>query len=211
MTTWIENPTGGRARGPRGLARAWSEVLRRPGRFFRNGVSPGDQAPGLTFAMAVAVAFTAGWFLADPAVIPAIAGTGALSTGASAAVALVLVGVLAAPVGLHLTAVAGVIAVIVASLRRTETGSIGTADRGGVSETVQVVAYASAPFAIAGPPIPALRIACAIYATGLLVIGFRRIHDLSWPRTVIAILPPAVIGFGFGYRSLFAFRALVGG
>ncbi|WP_280536549.1 YIP1 family protein [Halopenitus sp. POP-27] len=206
MTTWIENPTGGRARGPRGLVRAWAEVLLRPGRFFRNGVSPGDQAPGLTFAMAVAVAFTAGWFLVDPTAIPGIVG----SAAASAAVTLVLVGVLAAPVGLHLTAVAGVIAAIVASLRRTATGSIGTADRGGVSETVQVVAYASAPFALAGPPLPALRVACTIYATGLLVIGFRRIHGLSWPRTVIASLPPAVIGFGFGYRSLFAFRALAG-
>jgi hypothetical protein len=206
VTTWIEHPTGGRDRGPRGLARAWIEVLLRPRRFFRNGVSPGDQAPGLTFAMAVAMAFTAGWFLADPTVIPAIAG----SAAASAAVTLVLVGVLAAPVGLHLTAVSGVIAVIVASLRRTPGGSIGTADRGGVSETVQVVAYASAPFAVAGPPIPALRVACAIYATALLTIGFRRIHGLSWPRTLLAATPPAIAGFGFGYRSLFAFRALTG-
>ncbi|SDY78591.1 YIP1 family protein [Halopenitus persicus] len=206
MTTWIENPSGGRDRGPRGLARAWIEVILRPGRFFRNGVSPGDQAPGLTFAVAVAVAFTAGWFLADPTAIPAIAGSAAVS----ATVTLVLVAVLAAPVGLHLTAVTGVVAVIVASLRRTSTGSIGTADRGGVSETVQVVAYASAPFAVAGPPVPALRAACAIYATGLLAIGFRRIHGLSWPRVLLAGLPPAIVGFGFGYRSLFAFRALTG-
>ncbi|WP_096389406.1 YIP1 family protein [Halopenitus persicus] len=206
MTTWIENPAGGRDRGPRGLVRAWIEVLLRPGRFFRNGVSPGDQAPGLTFAMAVAMAFTAGWFLADPGAIPGIVG----SDTVSAAVTLVLVGVLAAPVGLHLTAVAGVIAAIVASLRRTSDGSIGTADRGGVSETVQVVAYASAPFAVAGPPLPALRVACAIYATTLLAIGLRRIHGLSWPRSLLATLPPALVGFGFGYRSLFAFRTLTG-
>ena len=50
MTTWVENPTGGRDRGPRNLVRAWIEVLVRPQQFFRNGVAPGDQAPGLVFA-----------------------------------------------------------------------------------------------------------------------------------------------------------------
>ncbi|OYR96216.1 hypothetical protein DJ71_01240, partial [Halorubrum sp. E3] len=54
VTSWIENPEGGRARGPRALARAWVEALIRPRRLFANGVSPGDQAPALTFAVAVA-------------------------------------------------------------------------------------------------------------------------------------------------------------
>lgn len=205
MTTWIENPEGGRERGPRGLIRAWLEVLVRPGRFFRNGVSPGDQAPGLTFAIAVATVFTVGWTVVDPSVIPAISD----SIIASAAVTLFIVGVLAAPVGLHLTAVTAVLSVILASLRRTDSGSIGLGDRGGVSETVQVIAYASAPFALAGPPIPAVRIACAVYATGLLVVGLRAVHDLSWARAVIAALPPALVGFWVGYRALASLRPLL--
>ncbi|MEF8855619.1 MAG: hypothetical protein V5A24_09035, partial [Haloarculaceae archaeon] len=53
MTEWVEDPAGGRERGPRGLARAWLEVLRTPWRFFATQISPGDQAPGLTFAAAV--------------------------------------------------------------------------------------------------------------------------------------------------------------
>jgi hypothetical protein len=202
VTTWIENPEGGRDRGPRGIARAWAEVLVRPTRFFRHGVSPGDQAPGLTFAIVVAAAFTGGWMVADPAVIPSIAG----SNLASAAVALLVVAVLGAPVGLHLTAVTAVLSVILASLRRTESGGIGFGDRGGVSETVQTIAYASAPFALAGPPIPAVRIACAIYATALLVVGFRSVHGFSWVRAVLASIPPALIGFWVGYRALASLR-----
>ncbi len=53
MTQWVENPTGGRDRGPTALVRAWVEILRRPRRVFRTGVAPGDQAPGLVFAATV--------------------------------------------------------------------------------------------------------------------------------------------------------------
>ncbi|GAB3692713.1 YIP1 family protein [Halorubrum pallidum] len=204
MTSWIDDPAGGRARGARGIARAWIEVLVRPRRLFANGVSPGDQAPGLTFAVAVAVAYTLGWTLADPAAVPGIVG----SVAVSALVVLLLVAALAAPVGLHLTAAVATLSVVIASV--TYDRGFGLRDRAGVSETVQVVAYASSPMALAGPPIPVLRIVCGAYATALFVVGIRTVHRTTLPRAVVAGLPPAVLGYGVGYRVIAAVRTVLG-
>ncbi|OYR41068.1 MULTISPECIES: YIP1 family protein [unclassified Halorubrum] len=202
MTSWIDDPAGGRARGPGGLARAWVEALGRPRRLFANGVSPGDQAPALTFAVAVAGAFTLGWVVADPTAVPGIV----VSVPVSALVAFLVVVALAAPVGLHLTAAVATVSVILASVEVRD--GLSLRDRGGVSETVQVVAYASSPMALAGPPVPALRIACGAYAAALLLIGFRVVHGTSWPRTLVAGIPPALLGYGVGYRVIASARTL---
>ena len=202
MTSWIEDPDGGRGRGPRALGRAWVEALIRPRRFFVNGVAPGDQAPALTFAVAVAAVYTLGWIVADPAVVPGIV----VSEPVSAAILFLLVVVLVAPVGLHLTAAVATLSVILASVELRD--GVSLRDRGGVSETVQVVAYASSPFALAGPPIPALRIACGAYAAVLLCIGFRTVHGTNAFRTLVAGAPPILIGYGVGYRVVAAVRAL---
>ncbi|GAB3423425.1 YIP1 family protein [Haloparvum alkalitolerans] len=216
MTTWIEDPQGGRARGPRALARAWAEVLVRPRRFFRNGVGPGDQAPALTFAVVVALAHAAGWMAADPSAVPGITESMAVSV----LIALLATGVLAAPVGLHLTAAVATVSTVLASLERRAPPAdpaaagvlarlgLGFRERGGVSETVQVVAYASAPFALAGPPVPALRLAAGAYATGLLLVGLRTVHGTTWPRTLVAGLPAALVGYGVAYRAVAPLLAL---
>jgi hypothetical protein len=204
VTSWIDDPVGGRARGPRGLARAWVEALVRPRRLFANGVGPGDQAPALTFAVAVAAAFTLGWLIADPAVVPGIV----VSVPVSALVTLLVVIALAAPVGLHLTAAVATVSVIVASVEYDE--GLGLRERGGVSETVQVVAYASSPMALAGPPIPSLRVACGAYAILLLLIGFRVVHRMTPLRTLVAGVPPALLGYGVGYRVIASVRTLLG-
>lgn len=204
MTSWFEDPDGGRARGPRGLARAWVEALIRPRRLFVNGVTRGDQAPALTFAVAVAAAFTLGWIAVDPSVIPGIVE----SVPLSAVVLFLVVVALGAPVGLHLTAAVATVSVIVASVEFD--GGLSLRDRGGVSETVQVVAYASSPMALAGPPIPVVRVLCGAYATVLLLIGFRTVHGTTPIRTLVAGLPPAVLGYGIGYRVVASVRTLVG-
>lgn len=203
MTKWTEDPNGGRDRGVRALGRAWVEVLVRPRRFFRNGVGPGDQAPGLTFAVAVAAAYALGWILADPGVLPAITGSPALST----VVVLLVVVALAAPVGLHLTAAVATLSLLAACIEVRD--GFGLRDRAGVSETVQVVAYASAPMALAGPPVAGLRIACAASATLLLLLGVRVVHGTTIPRTLVAGIPPALVGYGVGYRSVAAIRSLL--
>ncbi|ACM57202.1 YIP1 family protein [Halorubrum lacusprofundi] len=204
MTSWIADPEGGRARGPRALARAWIEALVRPRRLFANGVAPGDQAPALTFAVAVAAAYALGWIVSEPGVVPEIV----VSVPVSAAILFLLVVVLVAPVGLHLTAAVATLSVILASVEFDD--GIALRDRGGVSETVQVVAYASSPMALAGPPIPELRVVCGAYAAVLLLIGFRIVHGTTLLRTLVAGVPPALLGYGVGYRVFAAVRTLIG-
>lgn len=204
MTPWFEEPKGGRARGPRALARAWFEVLVRPRRLFANGVAPGDQAPALTFAVAVAAVYTLGWIVSDPGVVPGIV----VSVPVSATILFLLVVVLLAPVGLHLTAAVATVSVILASVELDD--GLALRDRGGVSETVQVVAYASSPMALAGPPVPELRVVCGAYAAVLLLIGFRTVHGTTPARTLLAGIPPALLGYGVGYRTVAAVRTLIG-
>ncbi|KKF39445.1 hypothetical protein FK85_28385 [Halorubrum saccharovorum] len=204
MTSWIADPEGGRARGPRALARAWVEALIRPRRLFANGVAPGDQAPALTFAVAVAAAYALGWIVTDPGIVPGIVA----SLPLSAAILFLVVVVLVAPVGLHLTAAVATLSVILASVEYDD--GIALRDRGGVSETVQVVAYASSPMALAGPPIPELRVVCGAYAAVLLLIGFRTVHRTTPVRTLVAGVPPALLGYGVGYRVVAAVRSLIG-
>ena len=202
----MSDSAGGRPRGPRGIARTWAEVLVRPRRAFANGITPGDPAPALTFAVAVAAAFTLGWIASDPAAMPAVVPSSPVLSGA---VVFVVVVALAAPVGLHLTAAAATVAVVVASVEIAD-GRFALRDRGGVSETVQAVAYASSPMALAGPAIPEIRVACGAYAAILLFIGFREIHGLGPLRTAAAALPPAALGYGVGYRAVAAARTLLG-
>ena len=204
MTSWIEESAGGRARGLRALVRAWIETLIRPRRLFANGVAPGDQAPALTFAVAVAGAYALGWIVSDPGVVPGIVA----SVPVSAAILFLVVVVLAAPVGLHLTAAVATLSVVIASVAYDD--GWGLRDRAGVSETVQVVAYASSPMALAGPPIPALRVACGVYAATLFVVGIHTVHRTTLPRAVVAGLPPAVLGYGVGYRVIASVRTVLG-
>ena len=195
MTRWIEDPSGGRDRGPRAIVRAWVEVLVRPTRFFRTGIAPGDQAPGLVFAMLVV------WIeelvrislVADA--YPAAFGSPALST----ALGLVAVVLFVTPAALHL----------VAGLQTVLLAAVFVRDRANVSETVQVLAYATAPCVLAGIPIPELRAACGLYATGLLVVGLRTVHEVSTKRSVLAAAVPAWLVFGLGFRAAPAIGVLL--
>lgn len=199
MTQWVENPTGGRERGPRGLARAWVEVLVRPRRFFRNGVSPGDQAPGLTFTIVVAAVFVGGRVLLAPETLSTygrvVAATGRvyLSAGIVVGAACFLV----APLVLHLAAALCTLALIPL-----------VEDRGGVGETVQVIGYATAPVVFAAVPIPAVQFLAATYGTALLVVGIAVVHGISIPRAVLAGALPALFVFGFAVGGISAFEAL---
>lgn len=193
MTTWVESPEGGRARGPRGLARAWAEVLVRPRRFFRNGIAPADQAPGLVFGVLVAlvVAATRLWASDLPTLPPFVPEAGVLRV----ALVLLVVGLFLAPATFHLAAALETLALAVPGL---------APNRGGVSETVQVVAYATAPCILAGVPYPPLRAACCLYGAALLVVGTAVRHDVSLPRAALAAALPATLVFGLGFGGLAA-------
>jgi len=184
VTQWVENPTGGRDRGPGALVRAWLEVLLRPRRFFRTGVAPGDQAPGVVFVGCVVFVFVATRFALVPDSYPVVAG----QRVASVVLILVVAVAFVAPLVLHLLAAVQTLAL--APLVR---------ERAGVSETVQILAYATAPCALAGLPIPTLRAACALYGTVLLVIGTAEVHDVDFVRAAVVAALPAVFAFGYAF------------
>lgn len=191
MTQWVESTEGGRDRGPRAVARAWFEVATAPSRFFRTGVASGDQAPGLTFAMLVVLVAETTRFAFVPAAFPSVADSTLLSGALWIGVAVLLV----APAGLHL--LAAVETLLLAAL---------APDRGGVSETVQVLGYASAPCVFAGIPAPAVRAVCGLYAFALLVVGIRVVHGVSTTRALALAFVPGCVAFGYGFR---AFDAIV--
>ncbi|WP_276254050.1 YIP1 family protein [Halomontanus rarus] len=189
MTTWIENPEGGRDRGPRALARAWLEVLIRPRRFFRVGVSPGDQAPGLTFLMAVVCCAETTRYVLVPDTYPSLPVTPALA----AVFWLSLVVLLVAPLSLHFTAALQTLLLVPT-----------VPDRAGISQTVQVLAYSTAPCVFAGVPVPELRVLCAGYGAFLLLLGIRVVNETSWIRAILAGSVPAALVFGYGFRGFAA-------
>ncbi|MFD1589060.1 YIP1 family protein [Halorientalis brevis] len=189
MTQWVENPTGGRDRGPVAVARAWLEVLVRPRRFFRAGVAPGDQAPGLVFAAAVVLVEEATRMTLVSGAYPTFGGQPLASKALGLAMAVVLV----MPATLHLTAALQTVILIG-----------GAPDRAGVSETVQVLSYAIAPCIFAGPPIPELRLVCTLYGTVLLVVGTSVVHNVSLGRAAVLGAVPAAIVFGYGFRGFAA-------
>lgn len=194
VTQWVENPTGGRDRGPIALARAWLEVLVRPRRFFAAGVAPGDQAPGLAFVMVVVAIEEATRFALVPGSYPVLAD----QQLASALLVLLIAVGFVAPLALHLAAAIETLALVLV-----------TDDRAGVSETVQVIAYASAPCVLAGVPLPGLRIACALYGAALLVVGTSEVHDIGLGRAALAAAVPAVFVFGYAFRAVAAATALL--
>jgi len=194
MTTWIEEPHGGRDRGPVALARAWVEVLVRPGRIFRAAVAPGDQAPGLTFAMAVVLVEEATRLALSPTAIPALTGSPHLSAALTVAVAVLIV----TPAALHLVAAIQTLPLLALA-----------DERAGISETVQVVAYATAPCALAGVPIPEVRILVTAYGAVLLVDGLATVHGISERRAWLAAAVPAAIVFGYGFRGFAAVATLL--
>jgi hypothetical protein len=194
MTQW-SSPDGGRERGPLGLARAWVAVLTRPRQFFRTAIAPGDQGPGVVFLVVVVGIATASLLALSPDVRPP-------QTGAPVLTPIVVVGAVAllvAPTALHL--VAAVQTVILAAL---------VDDRGGVSETVQVLAYACAPCVFVGIPVPAVRVACTAYGAVLLALGVAEVHDVSLPAAIALTAVPGAITFGYLFRGFGAAQALIG-
>lgn len=116
----------------------------------------------------------------------------------SGVVAVVVAAGFVAPLALHLMAAIETLAL--AGL---------ASDRAGVSETVQVIAYAIAPCVFAGVPIPALQVLCACYGAVLLVVGTATVHDIEVGRAAVAAALPGVVVFGYAFRGFGAAAALV--
>lgn len=175
-------------------AARWVDLLVRPRRFFGRAVVPGDQAPGLLFAMAVVLIEESMRVFLVPGAVPDTAAESAISAVLAVAVAVLLV----TPVALHL--VAAVATLLLVGL---------VPERATVSETVQVLAYATAPCAFAGVPDPAIRVLVAGYGTALLVVGIGEVHDIGRQTAAAVAALPAVIMFGYGFRGFAAVADLL--
>lgn len=184
----------GRARGPVALARTWVAVVRSPRAFFRTAVVPGDQAPGLLFALAVVLVEESTRLLLVPDAVPQTRIGPVLSGVLVVALAVVLV----APVALHLSAALLTLGLVAVA-----------PDRATVSETVQIVGYATAPCLLAGLPVPAVRVVAALYGAALLVIGVSVVHGIRPSRAVVPSVLPAVLVFGYGFRGIPAALAMI--
>jgi len=177
------------------MARAWFEAMIRPRRFFRAAVAPADQAPGLTFVMAV-VGIAVGTRLAlVPGATPVYLDAPALSALFVLAAFVLVVG----PVSLHLAAAFQTVLLILV-----------VRDRAGISETVQTLAYATAPCVFAGVPVPAVQAAVGVYGTVLLVTGLAVVHETSPVRAALAGLPVAAAVFGGAFGAAPALSAVLG-
>ncbi len=182
------------------MARAWVEIMRRPRRFFANGVAPGDQAPGLSFAIAVALVYVGGLLAVQPERVLGADRIPVLgdSIGVTAVFILLLTAVVAAPAALHLvSAIQTVILMVLVD------------DRAGVSETVQIIGYATAPCVVAWVPVPGLAALCGLYAAGLLVVGLSVVHNTSVVRAALAGVLPAILVFGIAFGGLWDGLAVV--
>lgn len=139
----------------------------------------------------MAVAYAVLLAVLDPARFPA---TGALR----AAVAVALVALLVAPAVLHLLAAL-----------QTLTLMAFVRDRAGVSETVQVLAYATAPCPLAAVPSPELALLGCLYGSALLVVGLVTVHRTTTGRAVLAAALPGSLLFGYGFGGIDALTALL--
>jgi hypothetical protein len=116
------------------------------------------------------------------------------------ALVVLAVVVVVAPATLHLV-----------SALQTVLLMLSVPERAGVSETVQVVAYATAPCALAGLPSPTLRAACTLYGAALLAVGVAEVHGTSVPRAALAAAVPAALVFGAGFGGSAALGVVLGG
>lgn len=179
---------------PVSLLRSWVEVLAAPRRFFRGKILPGEQAPGLLFAMGVVLVSELLRVTVTNDPYPVLGGRPILSVGFWIALAVLF----AAPAALHLIAALQTVLLIVL-----------TDDRAGVSETVQVLGYACAPCVLARVPSPEIRAVVGIYAAILLFIGLSEVHEISTERGILAGIVPAALAFGYGFGAFDAITTLL--
>jgi hypothetical protein len=194
VTQWIENATGGRSWNPMTITRSWLAVVITPREFFRTEVMPADQAPGLLFAVAVVLLEEATRFALVDGVAPVFGGMPALS----ALLALGVASMLVAPAVLHLVAALQTLILIPFA-----------PERGGISETVQVIGYATAPAIFAGIPIPEVRALVTVYGAILLTLGIAIRHQVSFARAALLAAIPNAIVFGWGFRGFVAVQTLL--
>lgn len=193
-TGWLERSGEGGLPSPGGLARTWVELIVRPRQFFREGVEPDRHVPALAFAMLVVAVSETLRLVLVPDAHPVFGGLAVPSALLWLAV-VVLVGT---PIALAL-----VTAVQTLLLKPF------VDDPGDPTETVQIVAYATAPCVLAGVPIPEVTALVALWGAVLLALGISEVHG-PWfePALALSAIPSAIV-FGVGFRGFAAVETLL--
>lgn len=174
------------------LIGTWIAVVGRPHRFFRNSIDRGEQSGALLFVAAVVLTTLVFRIGFGTLTLPTIGTSPLLSSILWIGVLVVLV----TPLLLHLLAAVQTVLLI------------GLApNRAGISETVQILAYAAAPCIFTGFGHVGLTLIACGYALGLVVYGTAVVHDCGWLRAAIAGGTPAVMALGIGFGG---FAALEG-
>lgn len=187
-------PDDGTPAAPASPVRALATLLLRPRRFFRTAVEPGEQGSALLSAMAVVAVEEATRMALVPGAVPGMADAGLLAVAFWLGVAVLVV----TPVALHLLAALQTL-VLVPFVR----------DRGGVAETVQVLAYATAPCAVAGVPVPELRVLATAWGAAILVVGVSEVHGPGLEPAFVLSAPASALVFGYGFRGFAALATLL--
>jgi hypothetical protein len=84
-------------------------------------------------------------------------------------------------------------------------------ERGGISETVQLMCYSMAPCVLAGLPFPEVRLAVTAWGAGMYILGTSVVHRIRIPVASLVGALPAAILFGYGFRGFAAVQMLVSG
>ena len=147
----------------------------------------------MTFLMTVVLFAVTSQYVFSPESFPSLP----VSPVLAAAFWISIVVLLVAPLGLHLLSALQTLLLLVA-----------VTDRAGISQTVQVLAYATAPCVVAGVPIPAIRAIACLHGAVLLIVGLRIVHETSIIRAILAGFIPAFLLFGYGFGGVAALEAL---
>lgn len=164
----------------------WIVAMFFPWRCFTERVRPRDQSLGIVFAMVMVTLWAVISILIGTFSHPVIGGVAWLS----AIIWLSLLVIVVTPVAIHLlAAIATVVLITVAPNRQ------------GVSETVQVIAFATAPVPLLGIDLIGVQAVAALYGFGLMWYGVRKVHRLSIERSLLVVAIPGYILFAMGFDA----------
>lgn len=164
----------------------WITALLAPWLCFRTYVLDRDQTRAIGFAAVVTVVWLLAGVLAGTVSYPVLGGMPA----ASLLLWLVLLSLVAVPIGIHLLS-------FVATLILVATVS----ERAPVSATVQVVAFAMAPAVFLSIPVVEVQAIVGVYGALLLIYGLRVVHETSFWRALLAGAIPAYLLYALGFGA----------
>ena len=164
----------------------WIVIMFFPWRGFTHRIRPRDQSLGIVFAMLMVGLWAVISLLMGTFSHPVIGGISWLS----ALIWMSLLVIVVVPVAIHLLAAVATVILIILAPRRQ-----------GVSETVQVIAFATAPVPFLGIDLIGVQAVAALYGVGLMWYGMRVVHRMSLERALLVVALPAYILFAMGFDA----------